>query len=76
MSALNGAVIVASLGATLGLSAWLARCRRTPADDYVGGRTLPCWALALSILAAAMSSLGLVGYGVVTSALTVALGVR
>lgn len=65
MSALDGWVIAAYLAATLGLSGWLARKQASPADYYVGGRRLPWWALAVSILAtqsSANSFLGIPAY--------------
>ena len=61
MSTLDWFVIVGYLAVTLGLSAWLARAQRTPADYYVGGRTLPWWALALSILATQSSANSFLG---------------
>ena len=45
----------------LGLSAWLARRQETAAADYVGGRTLPWWALAISLLATQSSANSFVG---------------
>jgi SSS family solute:Na+ symporter len=61
MSALDWFVIAAYLAGTLGLSAWLARAQQSPADYYVGGRTLPWWALALSILATQSSANSFLG---------------
>jgi len=61
MSALDWVVIAAYLAGTLGLSAWLARAQHSPADYYVGGRTLPWWALALSILATQSSANSFLG---------------
>jgi SSS family solute:Na+ symporter len=65
MTAPDWIVITLYLAATLGLAAWLARRQRTPEDYYVGGRTLPWWALAVSILAtqsSANSFLGIPAY--------------
>lgn len=61
MSALDWWVIAGYLGGTLGLSAWLARRQTTAADYYVGGRTLPWWALAISILATQSSANSFIG---------------
>jgi SSS family solute:Na+ symporter len=61
MSALDWFVIAAYLAGTLGLSAWLAHSQNSPADYYVGGRTLPWWALALSILATQSSANSFLG---------------
>lgn len=65
MTALDWAVLGAYGAAVLGLSAWLARRQTSAADYYVGGRTLPWWALAVSILAtqsSANSFLGIPAY--------------
>lgn len=65
MSAADWIVIAAYLAGILGLSARLARRQQSPADYYVGGRTLPWWALAVSILAtqsSANSFLGIPAY--------------
>lgn len=65
MTAPDWLVIGLYLAATLGLSAWLARRQHSADDYYVGGRDLPWWALALSILAtqsSANSFLGIPAY--------------
>lgn len=65
MTPADWVVIGLYLAATLGLSAWLARRQRDADDYYVGGRDLPWWALALSILAtqsSANSFLGIPAY--------------
>ena len=61
MSALDWLVIGSYLAGTLGLSAWLARRQQSPADYYVGGRNLPWWALAISILATQSSANSFIG---------------
>lgn len=61
MSALDWWVIGGYLAGTLGLSAWLARRQTTAADYYVGGRALPWWALAISILATQSSANSFIG---------------
>ena len=61
MTALDWWVIGAYLGGTLGLSAWLARRQTSAADYYVGGRSLPWWALAISILATQSSANSFIG---------------
>ncbi|MDP2008313.1 MAG: sodium/solute symporter [Rubrivivax sp.] len=65
MTAPDWIVIGLYLAGTLGLSAWLARRQQDADDYYVGGRDLPWWALALSILAtqsSANSFLGIPAY--------------
>lgn len=61
MTALDGWVIGLYLSVMLGLSAWLARRQQTAADYYVGGRSLPWWALAISILATQSSANSFIG---------------
>lgn len=61
MTAADWTVITLYLAGTLGLSAWLARGHASPADYYVGGRKLPAWALALSILATQSSANSFIG---------------
>ncbi|MCX2860333.1 sodium/solute symporter [Paucibacter sp. PLA-PC-4] len=54
-------IIVAYLASTLGLSAWLARSQQTAADYYVGDRSMPWWALAISTLATQSSANSFLG---------------
>lgn len=61
MPALDWLIVALYLAGTLGLSAWLARRQETAADYYVGGRTLPWWALAISILATQSSANSFIG---------------
>lgn len=61
MSTLDWTVIAVYLGCTLGLAGWLSRRQATPADYYVGGRQLPWWALAISILATQSSANSFIG---------------
>jgi SSS family transporter len=61
MSTLDWWIIAAYLGGTLGLSAWRARRQTSAADYYVGGNTLPWWALAISILATQSSANSFIG---------------
>jgi SSS family solute:Na+ symporter len=61
MAALDWWVILSYLGGTVALSAWLARRQSSAADYYVGGRTLPWWALSLSILATQSSANSFIG---------------
>ncbi|RQO60429.1 hypothetical protein DBR47_08690 [Paucibacter sp. KBW04] len=61
MSPLDWWVICGYLAGTLGLSAWFARRQTSAADYYVGGRSLPWWALAISILATQSSANSFIG---------------
>lgn len=61
MTSLDWLILASYLGLTLGLSLWLARSQHTAADYYVGGRRLPWWALAVSILATQSSANSFIG---------------
>ncbi|MBA4137884.1 MAG: sodium transporter [Opitutus sp.] len=54
-------VIISYLAGMLGLSWWLSRGQKDEADYYVGGRTLPWWALALSTMATQSSANSFLG---------------
>lgn len=54
-------VIVSYLLAMIALSAWLSRGQADEADYYVGGRTLPWWALSLSTMATQSSANSFLG---------------
>lgn len=45
MSAVDAAVVIASLVGLLALAGWIARRQRNTGDDYLGGRHLPAWAV-------------------------------
>ena len=53
---LDSAVICAYLAAVLGLGLWVGRGQKTAADFFLGGRTLPGWAILLSIVATETST--------------------
>lgn len=61
MSTLDLAVIATYLVGTLLFSAWLAPSNVSPEDYYVGGRTMPWWALALSTMATQSSANSFIG---------------
>lgn len=61
MTSLDWIVICAYLAAMVLLSAWLARGQCSAVDYYVGGRTLPWWALSLSTLATQSSANSFLG---------------
>ncbi|MAT71594.1 MAG: transporter [Planctomycetaceae bacterium] len=54
--ALDGAVVVAYLIAVIALGLWVGRGQRTTTDFFLGGRTLPGWAILLSIVATETST--------------------
>lgn len=61
MSSLDLAVVLGYLVGTMALSAWLARSNTSPEDYYVGGRSMPTWALALSTMATQSSANSFIG---------------
>ena len=61
MTTLDWGIVGLYLALTLGVSAWFARRQETSADYYVGGRALPWWALAISILATQSSANSFIG---------------
>ncbi|MDD9865314.1 MAG: hypothetical protein OXS32_03095, partial [Verrucomicrobiales bacterium] len=54
-------VIVFYLAAVIGLGVWLGRGQRNTRDYFLGGRDLPWWGVALSILATETSALTFIG---------------
>lgn len=61
MSSLDLAIVTAYLVGTMLLSAWLARSNASADDYYVGGRSMPWWALALSTMATQSSANSFIG---------------
>ena len=54
-------VIAVYLTAVIGLGVWLGRGQRNTRDYFLGGRDLPWWGVALSILATETSALTFIG---------------
>ncbi len=61
MSALDGVVIAIYIALLLGLSMWFSKRQHSLEDYYVGGRKLPWWAVAISIMATQSSATSFVG---------------
>jgi SSS family transporter len=61
MTTLDWTIVGLYLAAVLGMSAWVARGQKSNADYYVGGRKLPWWALAMSIMATQSSANSFLG---------------
>lgn len=61
MTWLDAAIVGLYLAAMIGLSAWLARTQSTADDYYVGGRSLPWWALGVSTMATQSSANSFIG---------------
>lgn len=57
MPTLDLLVIAAYFAATLGLGLWLSRGQTSSADYFLGARTLPWWAVLLSIVATETSAI-------------------
>lgn len=60
MLTLDWIVLTFYLGAMIALSAWLSRGQRDGADYFVGGRSLPWWAVGISIVATQSSAISFV----------------
>lgn len=56
INAIDSAIILAYLFAVLVLGLWIGRGQRDAADYFLGGRSLPWWALLLSIVATETST--------------------
>ena len=61
LAALDYAVIVAYMLATLGIAVWFGHKQETTDDFFVGGRRMPWFAVGLSILATLFSTLSYLG---------------
>ena len=61
LSAVDWGVIILYLIGVIGLGLWLGRGQRNTRDYFLGGRNLPWWGGALSILATETSALTFIG---------------
>ena len=61
LSAGDWGVILLYLVGVIGLGLWLGRGQRNTRDYFLGGRNLPWWGVALSILATETSALTFIG---------------
>ncbi|MCA9581274.1 MAG: sodium/solute symporter [Myxococcales bacterium] len=61
MTPLDWTVIVAYLGAMVALSAFIGTRQRSQEDYYVGGRTIPWWAIGISTMATQTSANSFLG---------------
>ncbi len=61
MSPLDYAVLVTYVAASIGLGAYLGRRQRTLQDYFLGGASMPWWAVSLSIVATETSTLTFIG---------------
>ena len=61
MAPVDVVIVVTSLVGLVLLGGWLASRQRRTGDYYLGGGTLPAWALGLSLAANQVSAISLVG---------------
>ena len=61
LAPLDWVVIVAYLAGIIALGVWLGRGQKTTRDYFLGGRDLPWWGVALSIVATETSALTFIG---------------
>jgi len=45
----------------IGMSWWVGRRQKSQEDYYLGGRSMPAWQIALSIMATQVSAISLIG---------------
>ena len=50
VSQFDAAIVATYLGAMLALGVWVGRGQKTTVDYFLGGRSLPGWAVLLSIV--------------------------
>ncbi|HMO87125.1 MAG TPA: transporter, partial [Lacipirellulaceae bacterium] len=56
LSAVDGAIVLLYLAAMLGIGIWVSRGQRSTSDYFLGDRSLPWWAVLLSIVATETST--------------------
>ena len=61
ISSIDWAVIFVYLTGIIALGLWLGRGQKTTRDYFLGGRDLPWWAVAFSIVATETSALTFIG---------------
>ncbi len=61
MSAIDWLVLGNYIALIIGMSWWVGRRQKTQEDYYLGGRAMPSWQIALSIMATQVSAISLIG---------------
>jgi len=61
MSGLDWAVLVAYVLAIVGFGLWVGRRNRGATDYYLAGRSMPWWAIGLSVMATQISAITFIG---------------
>ncbi|MGB3364853.1 MAG: sodium transporter, partial [Thermodesulfobacteriota bacterium] len=60
MNYLDWIVIAVYIGFLIGLSAYLSRRQRNMEDYYLGGRTIPWWAIGVSTMATQLGAISFI----------------
>lgn len=61
MTLLDWIILAVYLAFIVGMSAWIGQRQRSQEDYYLGGRSMPAWQIALSIMATQVSAISLIG---------------
>jgi len=61
MTGLDWIVLCAYIVFIIGMSGWIGRRQKSQEDYYLGGRSMPAWQIALSIMATQVGAISLVG---------------
>ncbi len=61
MSSIDWAVLIVYIMLIIGMSWWVGRRQTTREEYYLGGRAMPSWQIALSIMATQVSAISLIG---------------
>ncbi|MFO7984297.1 MAG: sodium:solute symporter [Desulfatiglandaceae bacterium] len=61
MTRIDWIVLCAYIAFIIGMSGWIGRAQKSQEDYYLGGRSLPSWQIALSIMATQVGAISLVG---------------
>ncbi|HHK41290.1 MAG TPA: sodium transporter, partial [Planctomycetaceae bacterium] len=63
LEAVDYIVLVVYLGATVGLGLWIGARLKTGKDYFLGGRSLPWWAIGMSLVATDIGGTDIIGVG-------------
>jgi len=61
MTQIDWAVLIAYLAGIVGMAVWIGRRQDSQEDYYLGGRKMPSWQVALSLMATQVSAISLIG---------------
>ena len=54
-------ILIIYIALILGLSMWVGKRQKNRDDYYLGGRAMPAWQIALSVMATQVSAISLIG---------------